>query len=129
MAADLPAVIRTATRADVPVAADLLGSAFQDDPVTKWILPDDAQRAARLRKVYAMQLNSFFLAQDATELVTENGEVRGVSLWSPPGRWRMSRWTQVRQLPQVVFLAGRSLPRLMAMSSTIERHHPDRPHW
>jgi hypothetical protein len=39
--------VRPATRGDVRMLADVLAKAFYDDPVFRWMLPDDETRLAR----------------------------------------------------------------------------------
>jgi len=45
--------VRHAQKSDVPALSATLGRAFYDDPIMKWMLPDDAGRAKALPSMWA----------------------------------------------------------------------------
>ncbi|WP_433337192.1 GNAT family N-acetyltransferase [Spirillospora sp. CA-294931] len=122
-------VVRAAGDDDVEALAGVLGRAFHDDPVTAWILPDAERRRRRLPAVYAMQLRGVFLPLGATDVAVRDGEIKAGALWSPPNRWKVPISAQLRMLPRALRLAGPGFGRLVAVTSAMERAHPDEPHW
>ncbi|MFD0902125.1 GNAT family N-acetyltransferase [Actinomadura sediminis] len=121
--------VRTATEDDIAKLAVMLGRAFQDDPVARFIEPDDDRRRRVLPRIYAMQLRGFFIGQGATEVIVLDGTVKAGALWNPPGRWRTPAPTQIRQFPTVLRLAGRNIGRLVSVFGAVEKAHPAEPHW
>ncbi len=49
--------VRTATADELDRVRRALAKAFQDDPVFGWLMPDDASRAARLRRFFGRELH------------------------------------------------------------------------
>lgn len=121
--------MRTATSDDIPHLAEVLGRAFQDDPVTSWIMPDPERRRRNLPAVYAMQLRTVFIAQQATQLAVRGGTIQAGALWNPPGKSKDSPLTQLRQLAGALRLAGRGFGRLMRINIALEHARPQQPHW
>lgn len=109
--------------------AAVLARAFQDDPITSWILPDDYQRRRRLPAVYAMQLRTWFVDSAETRVCCRDGVIVAGALWSPPDSRQPPLLVQLRQLPTTLRLAGRHIGRLITVTSTLDRARADRPHW
>lgn len=124
-----PGAVRRATRRDITALATVLARAFQDDPLTSWILPDDHQRRRHLPAVYAMQLRTWFVDSAETQVCCRDGVIVAGALWNPPGSRHPPLLVQLRQLPTALRLAGRHIGRLATVTSTIARARPDRPHW
>lgn len=120
------ATVREATRSDIAVLSAVLGRAFADDPVWQWMFPRHPERMARL---FALLLGQVHLPNGASEVAADGDGVLAGALWDPPGRWKISLATQVRQLPALVRALGpRTVPVLRGLGE-IERLHPPRPHW
>lgn len=62
-------------------AASLLGRAFADDPAFRWVLPDDASRAAKLTWLAARLLRMTTLAGGSAEALDDTPSA--VALWVP----------------------------------------------
>lgn len=129
MAENAPTRVRRATRDDVAALAGVLARAFQDDPVTSWILPDADRRRRRLSAVYAMQLRSWFVEHAETHVCCRGERVVAGALWSPPGSPQPPPLVQLRQVPTALRLAGRRIGRLVAVTSATARARPASPHW
>ncbi len=64
-------------------AAEMLGRAFFDDPLSVYLLPDEAKRARLLPWMYE-RIVRYGLRYDGEVLAT-HGAVDGVAVWLPPG--------------------------------------------
>ncbi|MEV4316479.1 GNAT family N-acetyltransferase [Actinocrispum sp. NPDC049592] len=74
-------MIRTAGRDDLSLIGKLLGAAFQGDPVSAWIFPDDARRAAVQPKFFRTFAG---LALDAGGIIYVHSDV-AATVWFPGG--------------------------------------------
>jgi ribosomal protein S18 acetylase RimI-like enzyme len=70
-------LIRHAGYPDVRLCADVLATAFQDDPVSSWLFPDPADRARRQPRFFELIVISVLAGGEVH--VTANGD--GVALW------------------------------------------------
>lgn len=65
---------------DTPVISTALARAFQDDPVFTWLVPEAAERQARLPVVFAAFTDAF-VPYEETYVA---GAGAGAALWAPP---------------------------------------------
>ena len=79
--------VRKARPAGAAAVASALAAAFTDDPVFRWILPDDAARPAATRAFFHLVVD--ILAPHDDTWTTTAG-VTGAALWVPAGRAPMS---------------------------------------
>ena len=79
--------VRKARPADAAAVASALAAAFTDDPVFRWILPDDTARPAATRAFFDLVVE--ILAPHDDTWTTTAG-VTGAALWVPAGRAPMS---------------------------------------
>jgi GNAT superfamily N-acetyltransferase len=116
--------IRTACAEDLPVLADVLARAFQDDPVFAWSIPDPDERRARLPALFAT-FAEVFLPHDDTYLTED---LASVALWAPagvdplegaPGAWFAQRCQEL--------LSPDDAARCLAVGELFEQHHPSGP--
>lgn len=116
--------VRPATAADRAQVAATLAAAFIDDPAMAYLFPSDASRPARLRQFFALIWRSE--PDPATSFIAEGA---AAALWRRPGEWRtpVSRMTRLG-LP-LLRTFGTALPRALRLQGTMERHHPEPPHW
>lgn len=101
--------IRTASTADLPRVARTASLAFADDPVMRWLIPDDDE--------YELHHQVFFGNIARRWLVTESlwctDDVAALAGWIPPGRpevepdglepyehpeWRVARFAALREV-------------------------------
>ena len=89
MTAVLPrtAAIRKALPADAPAVASALAVAFTDDPVFRWMLPDDDVRPVATRTFFDIVIDILAPHDDAW---TTAAGVSGAALWVPAGQAPMS---------------------------------------
>jgi ribosomal protein S18 acetylase RimI-like enzyme len=107
----------------------MLARAFDDDPVMKWIFPDDRMRERRLPPFFAGSLRDASLRHDGTEVLVADGAILGSAIWMPPGTWRPSLARAVMELPRLMLRLGSRLPVASSTYGAMVRFHPERPHW
>ncbi|MFD0689389.1 GNAT family N-acetyltransferase [Actinomadura fibrosa] len=122
-------VIRVAGRADAGPVAGVLGRAFDDDPVWRWLLPDDGSRVRRLTLLFRTALRHVHLRHGATEATGRGAAVEAAALWDPPGQWHIPLATQARQALPLLRVFGARVPAALRTLGEIEAHHPREPHW
>jgi ribosomal protein S18 acetylase RimI-like enzyme len=118
--------VRKATIEDVPRVVDAVARSFYDDPIFKWILPNDDQRLAKLRRGFALFARRIWYPQD--EAYTTD-RVIGGAFWMPPGTWHISLLRQLVMLPSMAVIIKRDLPRLGRALNVIETKHPHEMHY
>jgi hypothetical protein len=74
-----------ATLADVPRLAQALASAFQDDPVITWVLPDEQRRRVVLVAFMEFRPRNLAFPHDEVWMIQDGA---AAAAWvPPPGRW------------------------------------------
>lgn len=121
----IDAPIRLATTADRGATAAMLARAFQDDPAFAWILPDPAERAKRLPRVFALLFDSDGGA--GMRLLTGGGEA--ATLWRGPGQERVGWAGLLRHAVPLLMALGGATRRAMAVSDAIDVHMPAGDFW
>jgi GNAT superfamily N-acetyltransferase len=121
--------VRTAGDADAAEIAAVLGRAFDDDPVWRWLLPDDASRVRRMTALFGVMLRQVHLRHGATEATGRGGGTEAAALWDPPGHWRIPLRRQAAQGVPLVRILGTRTPATLRALGAIEKHHPKEPHW
>lgn len=116
-----------ATIDDAAAVARSLASAFDDDPVFAFMIPDDARRATRLPRFFEVFLRAG--VRRGETVYTDEG-AWAAALWAPPGNWE----TRLRDIARIAVpmarILGRRLPASLAGLSMVEQVHPhDPPHW
>lgn len=104
--------------ADAMIAT--LAAAFADDPAISWAIPDAAERAVRLPKMFAAIVGQDMNAGEA--ICSESHEV--VTLWRAPGQAAAGLVETLGALPAFASALGANLLRGLAVSKAIEAHHP-----
>jgi ribosomal protein S18 acetylase RimI-like enzyme len=121
--------VRPPQKADVRALARTLGRAFYDDPVMKWMLPDDGRRAKGLPRIFAGITRHHFLAGGGAEVAQGSDDLCAAALWDPPGRWRHSSAEELLIVPSFVLATGGLPTRGRRLSELMKAHHPVEPHW
>ncbi len=97
-----------------------LAAAFQNDPALSWIIPDPAERQARLPRLFAA-----IVAADLKQgkaLCSSAHEV--VTLWRHPSYIAASLTETLASLPDFLRALGPHILRGLKVSHAIEAHHP-----
>lgn len=77
--------IRVATDDDVDAVADVLASAFADDPLLRWMFTDPTKAAIHRRQFFDISARSG-VEGGHTHVLVEDGEVVAAAVWSGPGQ-------------------------------------------
>ncbi|MEZ0382931.1 GNAT family N-acetyltransferase [Mycobacterium sp. pW045] len=121
--------VRPANKPDIAPLAHTLGRAFYDDPVSMWMLPDDASRTAQLTAFFGTSTRVHHLSGGGVEVAYEGATVGAAALWDPPDRWKQSTWSQLRMVPSLIRSFGFRLSQGRALSDLLDANHPEEPHW
>ena len=114
-----------ATVLDIPRLATTLARAFDDDPVTLWLLP----RARRRRRMVAL-FNLLLRSQIGAGETYSTPDGVGVAVWAPPGHWRFDVGLMADSIEGLRSIVGANLERAIEVYATLEGAHPtDQPHW
>ena len=110
---------------DIPRLATTLARAFDDDPVTLWLLP----RSQRRRRMVAL-FNLLLRSQIGVGETYSTADGVGAAVWAPPGRWQFDMNLLVDSIDEFKSIVGTQLERAIEVYAALERAHPsDRPHW
>ena len=127
MASTVTPAVRSADPNESEALAATLGAAFQDDPVMRWWIDDDAERARVSPAFFRFSLEHLYLRFDQTYVADD---VAGVAAWCPPGRWRADDDELAELLPGYLAAVGEQhFERGAVIVYTIEEAHPEEPHW
>ncbi|MER5889410.1 hypothetical protein ABT160_36775 [Streptomyces sp. NPDC001941] len=115
-----------ASRDDAGLLARLLAEAFHDDPLTRWITPDEERRAALLPGFFGVFLDMSY----AYDAVVTTPSRDAVLTYLPPGAWEELERDGARYEEAFAAVLGPDAERLAAISALqAERHPADRPHY
>jgi ribosomal protein S18 acetylase RimI-like enzyme len=120
--------VRCAQKSDVRALSTTLGRAFYEDPIMKWMLPNDRQRAKGLPRMFAAMTRHHFLAGGGCE-IAQHGSIGAAALWDPPGRWNQSGLLELRMMPSFIWAFGRRAPAARQVGELMKKTHPEEPHW
>ena len=113
--------VRPAGADEVSLVGEILGDAFSEDPLMRWISPDPTYPR------WCWPLAVPFLLPHNEVYVTGNG--LGTSMWLPPGMK-----LNIRPSPAMLWNAWRrfgfgSIIRFFRLMSILEKHHPKGSHY
>ncbi|GGI79909.1 N-acetyltransferase [Polymorphobacter multimanifer] len=97
-----------------------LAAAFQDDPALGWIIPDAAERRARLPLLFTAIVAADL--RKGSALCSPEHEV--VTLWRHAGHAAATIGETLQNLPGFVRALGPHILRGLKVSQAIEAHHP-----
>ena len=114
-------MVRPAVDSDLKRLCQTAVLAFSDDPVMRWLYPDDNEFYADGGAVMRFALRRW-MAHDAT-FTTDDGVA--LAAFIPPGRPEIDIQIEVGSAP----FAPDLLERFAAIGGTLKRHTPTEPHW
>jgi len=119
--------IRKASQQDWPRVANILGDAFQNDPVMRWIIDEPTY----YERFFAMELPGLF---GKHEQVFINSEGTGATMWLPPGvvatEAESLSWSLLGVFLRILFTRGMApVKRLQHVEAMFKKHHPLEPHF
>jgi len=116
--------VRTATPADRRDVVRVMATAFDDDPVTRWLVPG-GRSLAPLFGAHARWAHN---APGCTDLALLDGEPVGAAFWDPPG-YRVPAWRQLASIPFYAAALGRHLRRGVTVEGLMHRARPHEEFW
>ncbi|MGA3254311.1 MAG: GNAT family N-acetyltransferase [Mycobacterium sp.] len=120
---------RAARRADIRELSRTMARAFHDDPVMRWLLPEDKARTAQLARMFAVMTRHHHLAGGGVEVACDGTVIVAAALWDPPNRWRQTRREQLAMTPAFIRVFGLRSAKGQAVQEVMKRAHPEEPHW
>jgi GNAT superfamily N-acetyltransferase len=105
--------------------AGVLARAFEDDPVSEWFFPDEADRLDRLERMFRL-INVPDALHDDEAYTTD--DYAGVALWVPPNKPKPGPVASLRLLASLVRVSGRHTPLALRGLSYMESKFPEQPH-
>jgi ribosomal protein S18 acetylase RimI-like enzyme len=115
-----PTGIHKATGADVPRIASTLARAFFDDPVFRWVCPDE-QRRRQLLPAFFTLIAQTLQRHDEIHLSADG---TAAALWVPPGQPPVPDEQAEAFGHRLEQMAGVDAERVLAISKLIGEHHP-----
>jgi GNAT superfamily N-acetyltransferase len=116
--------VRTATSRDRADVVRVMAEAFDDDPVTRWLVP--AGRS--LAPLFRAHIRTADASAQHIDLALLDGEPVGAAVWQQPG-YRVSTWRQVAAIPVYARALGRHLGRGATVESVMHRARPHEEFW
>lgn len=147
---------RNATPADFPRVADVMASAFFDNPITIWHMPDESRRLDVMRDFFTVLLENVYTRFGL--VYTNVGEVASGAMWialdahedrkpkpglpaelcrtcnTPRALGRLPRNMVVPsdacvELERALAVVFRDFPRTFELFELFDAHHPQDPHY
>lgn len=117
--------VRALAETDVKATAQMLGRAFDDDPVATYIFSNDRSRRRALPSFFRIQMQQLFLTSHCS-FVTEDRSA--ASLWLTTQRSNLGLRALLPLLPLGLSI-GRRVPPTLRLLGAIDTHHPKAPHY
>ncbi len=121
-----PIELRTAAGDAVPKVAAALADAFVNDPVFTWLLPGRRRLRARLRTMFAVEMEQYVLRNGGTVWTTSGYD--GAVAELPPGAWEMPNSATGKETLQWLRAFGRRLPLAIRVQHAMAERHLREPH-
>jgi len=116
---------RTARADDVDALATTLTRAFDDDPLTMWLFPEEA---ARRRKLPAFFRSLLRASMPFGEVYTA-ADGGCAAIWNPPGTFPMGWYKDARLGLTTTRLVGPRITKCARGLMYFASHHPKERHW
>lgn len=118
--------VRGARAEEWRALGQVLGGAFQDDPVWMWVCPDPAKR----RRFLGQLLGQVIRSRVARGWAWTTDHHEGGAVWAAPDEWKMSTSEILRcAVPGVRSIGLRNARSRMVALDAMEQGHPSEPHW
>ena len=121
-----PIEVRAAAADAVPKVAAVLADAFINDPVFTWLLPGSLRRQARLRAMFAAEMEQY-VVPNGTVWTTSGYD--GALTELPPGAWEMPKSATGKEALKWVRALGTRLALAGRVQQAMEERHLREPHF
>jgi ribosomal protein S18 acetylase RimI-like enzyme len=119
--------VRPAVAADSPAISAVLARAFHDDPVARWVTPDEQRRSTVLRRLYGAIARFDSIPRGTAWVAVDGDSVLAAAVWQPPHR--RASWRAVPFSLAAGRALGRDIPRMTRMGTAVSRARPPVAHW
>ena|SRR5438477_1840388 len=117
--------VSTARATDVPALAATLTRAFDDDPLTTWLFPNDDARRRKLPAFFRALLRA---SLPFGEVYTTE-DARCAAIWNPPGTFPLGWYKDARLGLTTTRLVGLRITACARGLMYFASHHPKERHW
>jgi len=114
--------VRVARHDDAPQVAAALAAAFDDDPVFRWLVPDDGRRRAVLPSMFAIFVRAYLAHGE----VYTTARVAGAALWAASDTDPMG--ADAADGDELEVVMGVDAPRMFEAVDALHAHMPEAPH-
>jgi hypothetical protein len=118
--------VRTAAADAMPRVAAVLADAFVNDPVFTWLLPGSLRLQARLRTMFAAEMEQY-VVPNGTVWTTSGYD--GAVTELPPGAWEMPKSATGKEALKWMRAFGRRLALAGRVQRAMEERHLREPHF
>lgn len=125
--ASRPIEVRTAAGDAIPKVAAVLADAFINDPVYTWLLPGGRRLPARLRAMFAAEMELYVLPNGGTVWTTSGYD--GAVTELPTGAWQMPLSFTGKEALKWMRAFGRRLALASRVHHAMEKRHLREPHF
>lgn len=115
--------VRKAIASETSSIAAVLAHAFVDDPVMRWVIPDDVRRRRLLPEFFELYAATF----QAYDEVYVSGDGDGAALWAPPGQPAIADADADAVVERMTSILGPDAARGLELSALLDDHHPHEP--
>jgi ribosomal protein S18 acetylase RimI-like enzyme len=116
--------VRRATRVDLPAIGRTLARAFDDDPVWRWLVPNDRRWVRGVPWVFRYTAREHL----AGDNVWVTPEVSAAAIWAPPGH-RPSPVREALVAPRMATVFRTQSIAGMRLEAALRAGRPTEPHW
>ncbi|WP_046469135.1 GNAT family N-acetyltransferase [Allosalinactinospora lopnorensis] len=117
--------IRTAEAPDLPQVRTALSTAFFDDPVLRWAVPDDDRYRTVGPGLFGLYVEAFHRFRE----IRTTADGAGAALWAPPGEEAVGDDEAEAFGHRVATVAGPDSVRCFELDALMAERHPREPHW
>jgi GNAT superfamily N-acetyltransferase len=116
--------VRRATAADRRDVVRVLSAAFDDDPVTRWMVPPGRS----LGPLFRAHLRTAAVTRQYVDVALADGEPVGAAIWHEPG-YHLATWRQLASIPRYAVALRSNLQRGATVESVMHKARPDEEFW
>ena len=121
--------IEPACAGEISQLARLLTVSLVDDPLQRWLFPDDKRRLATSERVFRRLLRPK-VAQGLVRVIRDaGGQVASVAVWTPPHPPAPSRWERYAESFFMRLTYGKRIHEVRRGFTALADRHPREPYW